>query len=264
MAAINVPYGTHPRQVLDVWPPKAGCPLPASAVVWLHGHKWQQTGKDLLASDPVRRLGNRCLFVVAVEYRQAPDSLFPAGVRDVKQALRWVRAYGAAFGIAPAKVGVWGFSAGAQLGALVAASCGDAWLGLGTPDECVDALVAWSGPHRFWTEDTELLAIGCAARAGLPGSPEALWLGEPVAPPPSLSGLASPLSYATRPPARFAAGTQDCSIPWRQSVAADSAWAGASTLNLYDAGHFRTGPVWGADSVQVPVGKFFAQLLGGR
>ncbi|HTM95677.1 MAG TPA: alpha/beta hydrolase fold domain-containing protein, partial [Croceibacterium sp.] len=47
-------------------------------------------------------------------------------VHDAKGAVRWIRAHGAEYGLATARIGVWGASAGAQLSALIALTPGDA------------------------------------------------------------------------------------------------------------------------------------------
>jgi acetyl esterase/lipase len=50
-----------------------------------------------------------------LEYRLAPAYKYPAAMLDGARAVRYVRAHAAEMGIDPAKIGVWGFSAGGHL-----------------------------------------------------------------------------------------------------------------------------------------------------
>lgn len=253
----TVSYGTHPRQRIDLWPASPTCADPQT-VIWIHGGQWINNTQALPSSDPVLRLRFRCLSVASVDFRQSQDSTWPAQIRDVKAAVRWLRANGAAYGLGTVNVGVWGHSSGAHLASILATSCGDPWTGNGTPDECVQAVVMWSTPVDFSTEDVQLVSLGCKPRASLPGSAEERLLGAPV----NASALlpsANPLSYPTRPPARIAAGTLDCSIPYLQSQTLANGWPGA-TLTLLAAGHGRGG-MWDTDAVVRPTLDFLDTTL---
>src|SRR6201987_824657 len=48
-------------------------------------------------------------------YRLGPRYLYPAPVLDGERAVRWVRAHAQDYGVAPDRIGVWGFSAGGHL-----------------------------------------------------------------------------------------------------------------------------------------------------
>jgi acetyl esterase/lipase len=50
-----------------------------------------------------------------LEYRLAPAYLYPTQSADVSRAIRYVRAHAAELGVDPAKLGIWGFSAGGSL-----------------------------------------------------------------------------------------------------------------------------------------------------
>jgi acetyl esterase/lipase len=50
-----------------------------------------------------------------LRYRLAPRYRHPAMLQDAQRALRHIRAHASAFGIAPDRVGIWGFSAGGHL-----------------------------------------------------------------------------------------------------------------------------------------------------
>ena len=110
----DLPYGTHPRQVLDVYSPEA--PLGAPVVVFVHGGAFVDGEKD--RSPEV--YGNVCIWfarhgIVAVnmEYRRAPEAQYPAGTEDVRLACQWVAKNAVALGIDRTRLFVFGHSAGA-------------------------------------------------------------------------------------------------------------------------------------------------------
>jgi len=99
------------------WPPAAG---PVPAIVYYHG------GGHVIGSldthDFVAR--NLCsgvgALVASVDYRMGPEHKFPAAVDDSWAALQWIDANAASLGADPARMGVHGDSAGANLAAVVA------------------------------------------------------------------------------------------------------------------------------------------------
>lgn len=58
--------------------------------------------------------------ILSVDYRLAPETVFPGPVEDCARAVRWARANAAALGVAPDRIALGGASAGANL-ALAAA-----------------------------------------------------------------------------------------------------------------------------------------------
>ncbi len=95
-----------------------GGPLPA--MLFLHGGGW--VVGDLESHDGVcRRLANLAgCWVLAADYRLAPEHPFPAAVEDSAAALRWLAAHAAAIGIDPTRLAVAGDSAGGNLAAVLA------------------------------------------------------------------------------------------------------------------------------------------------
>jgi acetyl esterase/lipase len=133
----NVVYSTlrgyRPLQ-LDIYrrnEPSIGQALPL--VVWIHGGGWSRGDSRTNAAfanfpSVLASLAARGYVVASVNYRLSAEARFPAAIQDVKAAIRFLRANASRFGIDPARVLVWGGSAGGQLAALVAASCGVAAL----------------------------------------------------------------------------------------------------------------------------------------
>lgn len=110
----DLPYGTHARQVLDVYAPRDAKDAPV--VVFVHGGAFTDGEKD--RSPEV--YGNVCTWFarhgivgVNIEYRSAPSAPYPAGTEDVKLACLWVEKNAASLGIDMKRLFVFGHSAGA-------------------------------------------------------------------------------------------------------------------------------------------------------
>ncbi len=54
-----------------------------------------------------------------INHRAAPRFRYPAALEDVQRAVRFIRFHAQRFGIDPKRIGVWGFSSGAHLAALL-------------------------------------------------------------------------------------------------------------------------------------------------
>jgi acetyl esterase len=89
-------------------------------LLWFHGGGWVMgsvDGHDDLCRDLALRSGHS---VLSVEYRLAPEDPFPAGLTDAISSTRWAHEHAADLGTDPARLGVAGDSAGANLAAVVA------------------------------------------------------------------------------------------------------------------------------------------------
>jgi acetyl esterase/lipase len=110
----DLPYGAHPRHVLDLYAPRGAKDAPV--VVFAHGgafvdgHKMR--GEEIYANVGWYFARNGVL-LVNMEYRLAPEFPYPAATDDVAAAVAWVRANIARYGGDPKKLFVMGHSAGA-------------------------------------------------------------------------------------------------------------------------------------------------------
>jgi acetyl esterase len=101
------PLGTAESDVLPV-------------LVYFHGGGW--VVGDLNSHDvPCRRYANavRCR-VISVDYRMAPEHVFPAAVTDCAAVTQWAFDNAASLGVDPSKIAVGGDSAGGNLAAVMA------------------------------------------------------------------------------------------------------------------------------------------------
>ena len=96
-------------------------------VIYLHGGSWYQGDKadirDAYKGRMLDALLENGYAVVSVNYRLTSAARhLPMPIQDSKDAVRWVRKHSATYGLDPERIGVWGTSAGAHLGMLLAYS----------------------------------------------------------------------------------------------------------------------------------------------
>ncbi|MFM8448520.1 MAG: pectate lyase [Haliscomenobacter sp.] len=104
--------------VADVFIPERPAQKAFPAVLLIHGGGWSSGSKENLVP-MAQQLAKRGYVSVAVEYRLSPEIAFPAGVEDLKEALRWMRSQASQLAINPHQVAALGCSAGAQLASLL-------------------------------------------------------------------------------------------------------------------------------------------------
>jgi 4-hydroxybenzoate polyprenyltransferase len=209
------PNWPHPLQ-LDVFTPQRNQTSPV--VLLLHGGHWQ-FGRRHMMESIATTLARRGYVAVTVSYQLAPMARFPAQLQDAQQAVRWVRDHAAEFHADPERIGVWGFSAGAQIGALMAMlGPGDPW---GAADIHIRAVVGGGTP-------TDLEHFNPADGMAL--------FGVSAAQNPALYRHASPLYQVSRqaPPMFLYHGHDDTEVPLEQAVELRAALAGAGApVELY-------------------------------
>ncbi len=148
----NIAYldqpGHHLR--LDVYRHRdrpTGCPT----LLQVHGGGWVLGSKNEQGIPLMLHLASRGWVCVSADYRLSPRATFPEPLIDLKQALRWIREQGPAYGVDPDFVVVTGGSAGGHLAALVALTANDPAYqpGFEHVDTSVRACVAFYGVYDF-------------------------------------------------------------------------------------------------------------------
>jgi acetyl esterase/lipase len=245
---------------------------PVPVVLWIHGGGWCAGARAPLPAYAAT-LPAEGVAVAAVSYRltsttpdcaNADGATWPAPIHDLKGAVRWLRANAGTYALDPARIGIWGQSAGAHLAATLALSAGDAVLegtvgGHAGVASTVAAVVAYYPP-------TELLQLGpdfalappnlpaAVAVVDGPGQPHARLLGfgapgegvgairanagNPAAPWPTLvarARSASPVSWVdgTDVPVYLLHGTADTTVPLNQARRLRDALASAGVAHVY-------------------------------
>jgi acetyl esterase/lipase len=126
--------------------PRTDAPL----VVYVHGGGRRSGDKADAGAERLAPLAALGVTVASVDYRLVADATFPDQVHDLKGAVRWLRAQGPHLGLQNRRVGIWGASAGAYLGSLLALTEGDDQLegtvgGNLEQSSAVQAVVHWFG-----------------------------------------------------------------------------------------------------------------------
>src|SRR5438874_7218444 len=139
---------------LRLYWPNAAAPVPAIAYYHGGGHVIGSLDThDLIARNLCSGAG---ALVVSVDYRMGPEHRFPAAVEDSFAALEWLYAHAAELGADPARLGVHGDSAGANLAAVVALMARDA----GGPALRLQSLVYPVADYRCASERYAPFATG--------------------------------------------------------------------------------------------------------
>jgi len=223
---LDVPYaGISKAQQLDIYlPPEGDGPFPV--ILHVHGGGFELGDKRDMPLVPLLQGLERGYAVVSANYRLSGEAVFPAGLQDIKAAIRWLRANAPAYHLDGDRIAAWGGSAG---GYYVAMVCLTAHvpeledLSLGNPGfPChVQAAVDWFGPTDFLKMDEQLAESGL----GLPDhgeahSPESRYMGARLADIPDQVRRANPLTYAHAdiPPILIQHGRIDPLVPVQQSM----------------------------------------------
>lgn len=137
-------YGDDPYQEVAVFP--ASAPT-GTVVVFMHGGGWTNGYKEWMAfMAPV--LNARGITFVSLGYRLAPRVLWPEGVHDAAQGLRWVYGNIADHGGDPNRIVVGGHSAGGHYAMWLAVR--DDWQEeTEVPTDIVKGVIPVSGVYDF-------------------------------------------------------------------------------------------------------------------
>lgn len=111
----DIAYGDDPRQRLDLYLPKGGGPAPV--LLWVHGGGFLR-GEKASPDHPFNAHAGRWaarngMIGAVINYRLAPDHVWPAGGEDVGRAVDWLHAHVGSHGGDPARIVAFGTSAGA-------------------------------------------------------------------------------------------------------------------------------------------------------
>ena len=135
-------------------------------VLMIHGGGWNSGSPDMQKSLALN-LAKKGFVTVTVEYRLISEALYPAGVEDLNDAVRWLHDNATKYNFDKNKIAVSGCSAGGQLAALI---------GTKNQDKLIKAVVNMDGISTFIEPET--VNRSQKAREDNAKMPvDALWLG---------------------------------------------------------------------------------------
>jgi acetyl esterase/lipase len=248
---INYAGTSSASQTLDLLLP-ANALLPLPLVVRIHGGGFSSGDK---AGEETGTAASGILAkgyaLASVNYRLSGQALFPAGVQDVKAAVRWLRAHSAEYGLDSDRFASWGESAGGYMAVMLGVTGDQTTVfdddSLGNPgvSSAVAAVVDWYGPVDLAIMDSQQTAHPPASCPSswlqhTPAtSPEGTWLGGAL----NTAAVSAKLTQAnliayiatakSLPFFIIAQGDDDCQVPWGQSQElADALAKVGNTANL--------------------------------
>ena len=193
------------------------------AVIMIHGGAWR-TGSKLSMLRHARRLARKGYVVMSINYRLAPKYPWPAQIEDCRVALKWLNDNAATYKIDTQRVGVYGYSAGGHLAAMLA-----------TTNEINDieirAAVTGGTPAEFsWIEEDARTLV--------------YWLGAKRADAAEVYLNASPTNFVTDddPPFLLFHGIDDSLVPIESAKLLDKKLrffgVESELVEVSDVGHF--------------------------
>jgi acetyl esterase/lipase len=214
-----------PAQKLDLYLPEEG-EGPFPVILHIHGGAFAIGDKrDIHVSVWLQGL-QLGYAVAAVGYRLSGEAVFPAGLQDVKAAVRWLRAHGEDHHLDSRRIVACGGSSGGNYAAMMGVTSrvplfDDPRLGNQEQSSEVQAVVDWFGPTDFLKMDEQLIENGLGpADHNQADSPESRYLGRPIPEIPDQVRLANPITYVHEgmAPILIQHGTADCLVPYQQSL----------------------------------------------
>jgi pectinesterase len=180
---------------MDIYKPLAPVEEKLPCILCIHGGGWASGSKALLAP-LAQELAAYGYLAATVEYRLSPEALYPAGVIDVKAAVKWIKRNAASCQADTSRIAVLGTSAGATIATLVGNTPGHPLYHVAEADTAhvsdrvqaiinIDGILDFSDPAESG-KDSDPAKPSAAAR----------WLGATYRESPGTWTEASPLTYA--------------------------------------------------------------------
>jgi acetyl esterase/lipase len=104
----------------DLWQPQPGIPRSGLGIIYAHGSGWRVGDKDMLTKPFFRRLAGQRHLVLDIAYSLLPEADIPTMVKEVNQAILWIKNNSAILRLNPDRIVLMGGSAGGHLALLTA------------------------------------------------------------------------------------------------------------------------------------------------
>lgn len=238
---LDVAYGPHPGQTLDVFP--APGPRPAPVQVFIHGGYWHRLDKRDF-SWVARAFHAAGAATVVINYALIPTVDMDALVEQCRAAIAWTWAEARTFGGDPDRLFLSGHSAGGHLVAMLMATD---WPRLGVPADVVKGGTGISGLY-----DLEPIRL-CYLNDVLGLTAEAARRNSPVL-----------LAPTVRAPLALAVGAEEGAEYHRQTEALAAAWRpyGVPITVLDQAGHHHFSIVAQLEDPRSPLARAILAQMG--
>ncbi|MFJ4262497.1 alpha/beta hydrolase [Paenarthrobacter nicotinovorans] len=102
-----------PGSTFDVFSPQ-GTTAPLPTVVWIHGGAWI-SGAQRDVNPYLQIMADQGYTTIGMSYPIAPEATYPTAVRDINEALAYIKAHAAELNVDTSRIVLAGDSAGAQL-----------------------------------------------------------------------------------------------------------------------------------------------------
>ena len=164
-SAVDLAYGNHSRQKIDVYLPSqpladktlaaGGAPM----VVFFYGGSWS-SGDRADYRFVGEALAAQGIVTVLADYRLSPEVRYPVFLQDSALATRWAFANAQKYGADPARIFVMGHSAGAYNAAMLALD--KRWLGaVGLSPARLAGWIGLAGPYDFLPIGDRKTQVAC-------------------------------------------------------------------------------------------------------
>lgn len=226
---LDVEYGTTSNsQKMDIYlPENIDESQQVPVIIYVHGGAFKMGDKSAGCLKSVLEGVKKGYAVVSVNYRLSSEEIFPAGVEDIKAAIRYLRANASEYNLDIDNFAIWGESAGGNLASMIGTTgddttFDDASLGNTDQSSAVQAVVDWFGPLEFTKMDEQFETLGITPKMGTTSSansPESAYIGADISQNEELAQKANPANYITENDPAFLIqhGTADSNVPITQS-----------------------------------------------
>ncbi len=221
---LNVPYGEHHKQAMDIYLPNEG-EGPFPVIFFMHGGGWSGGNKKDAQVLPFMSGVQRGYAVISAGYRLVPYIRYPDNLFDIKAMLRWTAEHGDTYLLDPERVALAGASAGAHLAMMAAFTQGQAvFEGAPLSDTCtIRAVIEQYGPTDFLRQQEQFDMSGYPRmRAPDSETPESVddLLGVELKSIPNLARFINPIDnvHPSIPPVLIQHGRYDPCVPYQQAT----------------------------------------------
>jgi acetyl esterase/lipase len=239
----DIPYRTIGAQTLflDMVRPDPLPSTPMPVVIYLFGGGWAENFRKDPEQNPAQFLATSAgICVVSIDYRLSSQAVFPAQIADARTAVRWLRAHAHRYHLDAERIGVWGYSSGGHLAALLGTAAEEASF-----DDSADLVDISCRVQAVFTVGCPVDFLQMGGLHNEPDSAEARLIGGPVQENPGLVARANPMTYINAhialSPFHLTHGEQDDVVLPEQSQmlyhALLAAGGDATLLILPGAGH---------------------------